>query len=257
MRNLIIGSTAIKAHFPDFNRNPKDLDYVVEKKDQKNTKEVEYLENPVLFKYQKEGYLEPSLLYTLKVSHLVYIDLNWSKHLWDFLFLKNKGCKINLELFYELYEYWGTIHPKNRRSNLDMSASEFFDNALEYPIPHDEIHEILLEHPYFEGQQRPMYTKVLKNGAEVAICEEKFLSLTHKEKMNLVIEEVVVMAQERNFHKNYKINYFRMLKKFVISHCILPESIFILENWVELEKCPFNYKEFLNEKTKQHGLQEA
>ena len=27
---LIIGSTAIKNYFPDFNRTPKDLDYAVE-----------------------------------------------------------------------------------------------------------------------------------------------------------------------------------------------------------------------------------
>ena len=34
---LIIGSTAIKNFFPDFPRNPKDLDYVVYTEDKKNS----------------------------------------------------------------------------------------------------------------------------------------------------------------------------------------------------------------------------
>jgi len=252
---ILIGSKAILTHFPDFNRIPKDTDYIVKEVPKIKEENTEYLLNPVFNNYPN-GVMLPNDLYTLKISHLVHSDINFNKHLYDVQFLKNKGCKIDLELFHRLYSYWDFVHGINKRSNLELSSSEFFNNRIDYPIPHDEIHEILLTHPYFEDQREPTYKKVLKHGAEVAISEEKFLSLTHKEKINLVVEENLAMSAERDFHKNWKVNYARMLKKFIISHCILLEAIFIIENYPELEKCPFNYKEFLNNKIKEYGLQE-
>lgn len=76
---LIIGSTAIKHYFPDFKRSPKDLDYVVEsKKGLKNSPGIEYLENPIILKYQQDGYLRPDLMLSLKISHMFW-DINWEK----------------------------------------------------------------------------------------------------------------------------------------------------------------------------------
>ena len=97
-RTLIIGSTAMKYHFPDFNREPKDIDIAVEQSDNlKSTREVEYLENPIIFKYIPEGqeYIDPDMLLTLKMSHL-FFNINWDKHMWDVQFLLKKGCKYEL-----------------------------------------------------------------------------------------------------------------------------------------------------------------
>ena len=94
---LIIGSTAIKNFFPDFPRNPKDLDYVVDNEDNKNSDNTEYLYNPIILKYQKDGYLKPELILSLKISHLFH-DINWFKHIFDVQFLISKGIQYNKEI---------------------------------------------------------------------------------------------------------------------------------------------------------------
>ena len=74
---ILVGSTAIKHHFPSFKREPKDIDYIVAVP-MPRQKGVEYLVNPVLCGYEGEV-LSPDLLYTLKASHL-FLDIQWAKH---------------------------------------------------------------------------------------------------------------------------------------------------------------------------------
>lgn len=63
MKMIIIGSTAIKHWFPDFPREPKDVDYATNGDKVVSTREIEYLPNPVILKYTRGGrYLEPDLL---------------------------------------------------------------------------------------------------------------------------------------------------------------------------------------------------
>ena len=50
MNKILIGSKALKFWFPNFNRIPKDIDYVVDEHYTGIKKEgVEYLYNPILF----------------------------------------------------------------------------------------------------------------------------------------------------------------------------------------------------------------
>lgn len=253
---IIIGSNAIKFWFSDFNRNPKDLDIILYNDEQltsiynPNNLKIEILENPILSKFCKNNmfqiseYLNPDILYTLKISHLFW-NINWEKHMFDAQFLLKKKCVLQKKLFFELYNYWNEFHGKNKRSDLKMSAEDFFNNAIVFPIKHDDLHEILVQHNYFLNKI-PTYKSVLKDGCDVEVCEEKFNNLNHDEKCNLVIEEVMVMAIERYRTLNYRVAYTTMLKKFIISHAPIWEAIFIIENYIELEKCPFNYTEFLN-----------
>jgi|SRR6187402_3441152 len=250
---LLIGSQAIKYWYPEFGRIPKDTDYAVtelEKAALEKKEKVEYLVNPVIGHLQ--GIASVDMLYTIKLSHTVGWELNnhsWARHAWDIQFLKEKGAKLDWELFYKLYDYWIELHGENKRSNLEMSAEEFFNNAIKYPINHDDIHEMLIKHPHFEGQQSPTYTKILKG--EVDVCMEKFENLTEKEKFNLVFEEVAVMAEERFPQKMYyKAKYERMLKKFILQHAKLTEAVWILENhkWL-LTNIPFNFSKFIQENT--------
>jgi len=236
---LVIGSTAIKHWFPDFNREPKDIDYVVREYKQ-STREVEYLVNPVLLDYVadlayinvigKPRYATPNVLLTLKVSHIFW-DINWDKHMWDIQFLLLKGCKIIPELFDKLYTYWNDYHGKNKRSKLDMSSEEFFDNAITCPYDHDWLHTLI--------KDPPTYTKVLIG--EVEVSEELFNQLTFEEKCNLVREEIYIMSWERKFHKDYRISYARMLRKFIRNHAPMWEALFIIENYNLLSKPEFNY----------------
>jgi len=229
----IIGSTALRHHYPDFPREPKDLDYLVNIKSMWTKEEgVEYLENDVLWNYLGDDkYVSPNLLYTLKMSHVIGWDINWDKHVFDIQFLKKKGCELNRELFYELYDYWNTIHKPNKRSDLDMTAEDFFDNALKSGYSHDWLHTLL--NPF------PTYNKVLIG--EVEVGEDKFNSLSFEEKCNLVTEEVMVMAWERYRNIGFQHAYNRMLKKFIINHAPLWEAVFILENYIHLHKPKFNY----------------
>ena len=256
---LITGSTAMKYWFGDeFTRQPKDLDYFTDVECKSGDKKIEYLYNPIICSLylDSEEYIVPEHLLTVKASHLFW-DNGFDKHMWDIQFLLKKGYKINISLFYKLYEFWESYLPKKRRSKLDMTANDFFDNAVKFPIYHDDIHDMLIQHPYFNNQPKPIYTKILKDGADVDVSEEKFNLLSYDEKYNLALEEIMVMALERWPNINYRIAYKKMLDKFIMSHAPLWEALFIIENYIQFVKPPFNYQEFLKTKIKEYGLQEA
>lgn len=222
---ILIGSGAIKHWFPDFPREPKDLDYIGRGK---NGNGVEYHDNDV-FKYYGHSIMLPDDLYTLKMSHLFW-NINWDKHMFDVQFLRNRGCKLKLDLFHLLYNYWNQVHGKNKRSDLKMSAEDFFDNAVKCDYRHDDLHTLL--------NQTPTYMKVLIG--EVEVGEEKFNNLSFEEKCDLVTEEIMVMAWER-YKGDHRLAYSRMLKKFIISHAPIWEAIFIIENYILLHKPKFNF----------------
>lgn len=238
---MIIGSTAIKYWYPDFKREPKDLDIaVISKEGHDNIEGKEYLENPILIGWYEDSVCPPNGLLTLKVSHLMY-DLNWNKHLHDAVFLFKKGCVVEPILFEQLMEYWKTIHGANKRSDLKMSKDEFFTNAVNYDThEHDHIHTIL--------NPTPMYTKLLKDGCEVELDQSKWERFSVEEKLETVREEIYVMAWERFKRSHYIPAYRRMFKKFIISHAPTFMLTFIIENYVELERPKINFIEHINKR---------
>lgn len=229
---ILIGSKAIKHYFPEFKREPKDIDYVVNiDSKMQSGNGIEYLKNPVIYNRYKpftNTVISINDLTTLKASHLFW-NINWNKHMFDLQFLLSNGCKIDGSLFWHLYDYWNVFHGKNKRSDLKMTKEDFFTNAINYnEHEHDELHKIL--------NPNPVYTRILKDGKEVELCETKYNDLTRIEKLDLIREEVMVMAYERYRHMGYKIAYVKMLKKFIISHAPKFTMIFILENYLELLK---------------------
>jgi len=240
---ILIGSKAIKYWYPDFPREPKDTDYVVSSIPKHRAPNTEYLENPILYKYIREGNICPSnILTTLKASHLMW-DINWEKHMFDLQFLLKKGNKIDKELFFELYDYWNVYHLKNTRSDLKMSKDEFFTNAINYDtIQHDELHKLI--------NPIPLYTKILKDECEVELDSKKWEKLSFEEKIGLIREETYIMAWERFKKYDYRVAYSKMLKKFIISHAPTFTLTFILENYIELHKPTINYIKQINEQLK-------
>jgi hypothetical protein len=245
---ILIGSKAILYWFPDFPRVPKDIDYAIDDDESKkgfelksHPEKVEYLHNPVLFKYNKGDICTPDNLYTIKMSHLFW-DINWQKHEWDATWLRERGCQLNYPLFWKLYKFHNELHGNNKRSDLKMSASKFFDNALKCEYSHDWLHTLL--------KPVPTFNKVLKDGAEVEVDEDKFQALTELEKEALVREEVYIMAFERWPNIHFRHAYGRMLKKFILSHAPVWEAIWILENYKRLCRAEYNFIEYLNEKIK-------
>lgn len=240
MNKIIIGSTAMKHHFSDFHREPKDLDYaVLDASKFKSSKEVEYLENPILFKYTSDQYLSPDMLLTLKVSHLFW-DINWDKHMFDIQFLFKKGCKIQMNLFNDLLAYWKETKEKVYRSNLAMTKEDFFTNAINYDEnEHDDLHLIL--------NPVPMYTRLLADGAEVELDERKFHPMSFEDKCAVVFEETAVMAFERFKKTNYNVAYTKMLKKCIMQHFPIYIALFAIENYIELHKPKFNFIKYIND----------
>lgn len=243
--NVFIGSTAIKHYFPDFPREPKDIDIVTNSKEgdrEWNGKKVERLENPIILErniLSSSMYIDKDDLCTLKASHLCW-NINWEKHMWDLQFLLKKGCIIDNNLFMKLYDYWNVYHSKNKRSDLKMSKEDFFNNNVNYDeMEHDDLHKII--------NPVPIYTKVLKDNCEVELDENKFYNLSHEDKINFVREEVMVMAYERYKHLNYKIAYSKMLKKFIISHAPIWSLKFIFENFIELHIADRNYVKIIKD----------
>lgn len=232
---LVIGSTAIKHYFPDFKREPKDIDVAV-LKPKKREGITEYLENPIILKYQTEGYLEPNLMLSLKISHLFW-DNNWEKHLFDVQFLLNKGCKYDIDLILELKAFWEVFLPKIRRSDLSSNKDEFFNNAVnEDTEQHDYLHTLL--------NPIPMYTKLLKEGCEVELDESKWYPMSFEDKTKVVFEEACIMCWERygSLDIDYRSAYKKQLKQCIIKHFPFYISLWVIENYPKLEKPKFNFK---------------
>lgn len=234
MDKLIIGSTALNYHFKDFHRKSKDLDYVVRDRKLYSREEgVEYLENPVILKYQTVGYLSPKLMTSLKVSHLLW-ETNWDKHMYDLQFLLKKGFTWDVTLVKELRVYWEQVLPKVRRSQLEQSKEEFFTNGVNDGVEeHDYLHSLLAK--------IPAYTKILKDGAEVELDESKWNNLSFEEKCDVVFEETAVMNFERRPKLDYRVGYKRQLQENIQKH--FPEfiSFWAIENYIALERPKYNY----------------
>lgn len=236
---ILIGSKAIKHWFPDFNREPKDFDFATIIKI-KGSVNCEFIPIPIIANNFKDDVLNPNALATLKASHLFW-DINWDKHMFDLQFLLSMGCEIDSELFVSLYEYWNIYHSENKRSRLDKTKKDFFDNAINYnEHEHDYIHTLL--------NPTPIYTLVLKDGKEVELCENKFNKLTHEQKLNFVREEVMVMAYERYKKLPFFEAYSKMLRKFIRDHAPFFSVLFILKNYKELSKPKFNYYDTIKTK---------
>lgn len=227
---ILSGSKAIKEWFPDFSREPNDTDYIVSEGEKWTSKpKTEFLLNPIFEDY-KHSLLLPNDLLTLKISHIFW-DINWSKHMFDIQFLLGKGCVLDKELFLVLYGYWNVYHGENKRSDLKMSADDFFDNNIKCEHSHDYLHTLI--------NPVPTYTKILIG--EVEVGEDKFNELSYEDKCNLVYEEIEVMAYERYQKIGYKEGYSKMLKKFILSHAPIFEALFIIENYILLHKARNNY----------------
>lgn len=241
MKKLIIGSTALKHWFPeDYPREPKDLDIVVESTEGFDKQPgIEYLLNPVILKYQDSGYIDPSLLLTLKLSHMFW-DNNWEKHMYDIQFLVSKGYKHNDKIFKELFLYWKETLPKVRRTNTNMSAKEFFTNAInKNPDEHDKLHKII--------NPVPMYTKLLMDGYEVKFDKSKWDALSWEDKAETVREETYVMAYERYKNLYYKKGFEIQLKENIMKHFSKYISKFAILNYKELVTPKYNYINKINE----------
>ena len=226
---------------------------------------IEYLWNPVLFK-QKHAkkifrnptvgtdYLLPQALVNLRFSH-INRDINWYKHLSKMMELKfHPDYILYPEFITELREHWDTIHGPIVHSDTSMNHADFFTNAInETPGQHDELHERL------SGLFEPMYKSILKDGSEVDICDIKLKELGVEKGIELIAEEIQVMAYERYKDRfSYKDAYKLMLQKFIMSHASPYMEILCVFYYDRmLQACNFDYMFYLDEGYKYRSVLEG
>lgn len=188
---ILVGSSAAKVHLPFF-REAKDIDAWCREK----ILGVDYsVMPPEIFGLMEHDSLVnrcASLndLLTIKLSHLPY-DILWHKHLNDYLVFKKHGATVNNGLYEFLQEYWEEVHWNKTNLSLYKTRDVFFDDFVKKEYDHDYLHE-LVAFPH-----NPVYYVCLKDGQEVMIDWDKFLSLTFKQQVKMFREEINVIATER------------------------------------------------------------
>lgn len=241
MNKILIGSTALKHWYKDFNREPKDLDYICKNIENKNKGDCIVI--PFVFEYVTNNIAPSWFLLTLKLSHIFWNkkgNLNWRKHMWDIQFLLNNKVEYNKEVFLKLKEFWKVHYGGLQKSNLNLNKEDFFDNAINNTIDHDTLHTYL--------KKEPTYLKVLKEGKEVEPCPIKWNNLSSKDKDSLFQEEIMVMAWERFPNMYFKKAYYLMCNKYIRNH--LPDFCFdyIIKNYIRLSLAPYDFIKIINSK---------
>jgi hypothetical protein len=192
---IIIGSTALAHWFPDWNREPKDIDLLsdvtIKPGNGQFVVDAHWHEAaPLLIKASKnKTFLDPDLLLTLKVSHAPW-DIKWGKTMFDIDFLYSKGLEVNEELHAELIKVWKRVHgPK--KVNMTQTVDVFFNDC----VPRLYDHEVVHEHVAF--YDRPMHELLRPDPKTVWCSVERFNQLSFDDQCKTVLEEMMTVAIER------------------------------------------------------------
>lgn len=240
--HMIFGSTAIKHHYPDF-REPSDLDVMSEEKVM--TQEEQHYWVPTFSEIiaisKNKEFLDPDLLLTIKASHANW-NIHWSKTMFDILFLKNKGHKINKPLYDKLVKDWTKVHGKMSAPLTGKTSKTFFEDAVKRKYVHDDVHKVVA---FYE---EPLYTQILKGDGTVACCEKKFNQLSEEDKVKLIKEEIFVTALERwlipsNFETNAGVAYLRAMQKFMTTMSTGWIAFWMIDNFALFNKPDLSYVE--------------
>ncbi len=241
--------------FPDFPREPKDIDYI--STDNIQTREEEHLWEPefqwFLDNNEDDTYLDVDHLLLLKTSHLGW-DIKWEKHVSDVEFLKRKGYSVKNEKQYNiLVKAFTRKHGKQWASLKGKDSTTFFEDAVKRKYVHDTIHDAVA---YYD---KPLYESLVYEG--VSCSRKGFDNLSYDDKLKLVKEEVYVTALERwlipNDFKCSKIEaYQKALKKLATTMSSGWFKYFILTNIDVLRSDrDFTYIEKFKQAEKENKLQ--
>lgn len=190
---IIIGSVAAYHWFSD-TRIPKDVDIITVNSFQKTNSiqdiKQHHAVSSIISASSDKVFADPDILFTIKVSHANW-DIKWEKTMFDISFLKEKGCKLNLELLFKLTEVWKNIHGK-KSVNLMQSVSDFFNDYVQREQNHEKMHELTAFNGY------PMHEKIRPDLNIVMCSEDKFNALSSEEQFETALEEIIVTSIERS-----------------------------------------------------------
>ena len=188
---ILVGSKAAKIRIPTF-REGNDVDYWSLEKLWNCDSSIIPKEIVPLFEHDSLVNRCATLndLLTIKLSHLPY-DIQWKKHLNDYLVFKKHGAQINQALYVALQQHWESVHGNKSFLSLYRTKDNFFDDYVEKEQEHDYLHE-LVAYP-----DKPVYSRCLQEGQEVMIDWDKFLAMPFEQQVKMFREEINVIATER------------------------------------------------------------
>lgn len=207
---LIFGSTALKHWFPDYEPEPKDIDWLSDlpietwRSSTGVLNEVHWCEpmRHVLCSNKDKHFVDPNFLYTIKLSHLPWDLKNgkWWKHLKDCVFMQDKGYSYDPFLLYLLEKEWEVRHGSKAHIKLDKPVEDFFNDNVKRKYEHDELHQL------FKIGDVPAYSLITPDANSAKVSFRLFDKLDDYTKLCTIAEEVFVTAYERNlsFSEGYK-----------------------------------------------------
>ncbi|WP_407304122.1 hypothetical protein [Acinetobacter sp.] len=195
MNYRIIGSVAVYHWFSD-SRVPRDIDILTPIQFRGSNSNICVIDTQwhevaqELIDANKDPvFLDPDLLFTLKVSHAEW-DIKWEKTMHDIFFLKTKGCELNVDLAKKLHKVWERVHGK-KKVNLTQSMETFFNDGVKREYDHEKLHELVA---FYE---RPIH-EMLRPDVGTAWCSEaRFNELSYGLQLETAWEEMMAVAIER------------------------------------------------------------
>jgi len=242
---ILIGSRAIKYNRPDFYREPKDWDYVIDDELMASLSRADTHCSPEVYNALKPyctmtpNGLVPSIdaLYTLKVSHSFW-NIFWLKTMKDIEWFQENGAKFIPELYTTLYAYWEIKHNK-KRAYLNVKNEEFFTKSVDRIYIHDDVH---LAIAYYD---EPMYTKIKKDASKALVSKSMFEALSLEDRFKTCREEAYVTALERFILPGKVTNSEEAYKRAMHLLCTSMSKgwwpLFIVLHWKELQKPDIDY----------------
>lgn len=234
-KTLIIGSTAMSHHYPDFKRKPKDIDRI-SRSELMTKEEQNYWVDSfqyILENNRNDIFIDPEFLLTLKMSHAGW-NIHWDKTMYDILFLKSKGVKVNEKLYNMLVKDWIKVHGKQWASLKGKDSKTFFEDAVTRKYVHDDIHEAVAVY------DKPLYENLIVQG--VNCSKEGFERMSLEDQILMTKEEIWVTALERyhipsDFTCGHAAAYGKSLKKLATTMSSGWFKFFILDNFDKLNGC--------------------
>lgn len=238
---MYFGSTALKYWYPDFKREPKDIDIMAD--DGVMTESEQHYWVPtfkeIIELSSNKEYLDPDLLLTIKASHANW-NIHWDKTMVDIMFLKEKGHEINVPIYKKLIKDWTKVHGKMSAPLKGKTSKTFFEDAVPRKYIHDDIHKVIAFY------DEPLYSRILKGDGTVVCLEYKFNELSFEDKVKLIKEEVYVTALERwiipnDFDYSAGKAYMQSLRKFITTMSAGWISLWMIDNFKHINRNTFDY----------------
>jgi len=131
------------------------------------------------------------ILFLLKKAHVEF-DIHWEKNIADYTWFAGRVMfSPELELIRKMRSNEVEVRLKVRKPNFKKSNADFFKDAVGRQYPHDELHE------WVAFYDRPIFYWLKDDPETAEVSEQRWDTLTRRQKIQAIQEEAMVLALER------------------------------------------------------------